>query len=323
MLRYITKRLFMMLFVLLGVIIMIFLLLYFVPGDPARMILGYNASEAEVEALRTEMGLDQPMLTRLANYLGDLFFRFDIGTSYMTHRPVFQEIMQRFPTTLLLTFLSVAVSLVIGIPTGIISAVRQYTIWDKLSNIIGVIGVSVPNFWLGLELSLLFALRLHWLPASGFSGPIYWILPAITVGVNGAASVMRMTRSSMLEVIRSDYIRMARAKGQSEFRVIMHHALRNALIPIITVVGMQIGTLLGGTMVVESVFSVPGMGNYLVSAINRRDYPVVQGGVLIVAIAFSMCNLLVDILYAYVDPRIKSQYQSNKKRIAFKKGTVK
>jgi peptide/nickel transport system permease protein len=209
--------------------------------------------------------------------------------------------------------MSVILGTFIGIPAGIISATRQYSILDNLAMILALIGVSMPNFWQGLMLIIVFSIHLAWLPASGFYGPIYWILPVITIGTGTAATITRMTRSSMLEVIRQDYITTARSKGNKESTVIMKHALKNALIPIITVIGLQLGRGLGGAILTESIFSIPGIGKLMVDSIKARNYPVVQGGVLFIAIAFSFINLFVDILYAYADPRIKSQY--SRKRI--------
>jgi peptide/nickel transport system permease protein len=304
----------MMLPVLLGVSLVVFSMMYFTPGDPARLILGETASETEVRELREEMGLNDPFLLQYGRYLKKAVFEGDLGTSYVTGRPVVTEIVARFPTTMLLAVLSVCISVLIGIPTGIISATRQYSIFDNLAMILALVGVSMPNFWQGLVLIIVFSLHLGWLPASGFYGPAYWILPALTIGTSTAATITRMTRSSMLEVIRQDYIRTARAKGQTELVVILKHALKNALIPIITVIGLQLGRGLGGAILTESIFSIPGLGKLMVDSIKARNYPVVQGGVLFIAVMFSFINLLVDVLYAYADPRIKSQYKRGRKK---------
>ena len=314
MYRYILHRILMMIPVLLGVSLVVFTMMYFTPGDPARLILGDTATEPEVAALRQDMGLNDPFIVQYGRYLKKAVFEGDLGTSYVTRRPVTTEIWARFPTTMLLAVLSVIVSVLIGIPAGIISATRQYSIFDNLAMMLALLGVSMPNFWQGLVLIIVFSLKLGWLPASGFYGPAYWILPAITIGTGTAATVTRMTRSSMLEVIRQDYIRTARAKGQSELVVIMKHALKNALIPIITVIGLQLGRGLGGAILTESIFSIPGLGKLMVDSIKARNYPVVQGGVLFIAVLFSFINLAVDVLYAYADPRIKSQYASRRKK---------
>ncbi len=308
MYRYILKRLVMMIPVLLGITILVFLMLRLTPGDPARSMLGDTATQAEIEALREELGLNDPLPVQYIRYMRDLIFHGSLGTSYVSGREVMSEILNRFPTTILLTLWGMVVTVIIGVPTGIIAAVKQNSWGDKIATFIGLFGVSMPAFWLGLLLSQLFALKLGWLPATGFYGPKYWILPAITVGINSSALVMRMTRSTMLEIIRQDYIRTARAKGVREKSVVIQHALSNCLIPLITVIGLQVGTQLGGAMVTETIFSIPGLGKYLVDSINTRDYPVIQGGVLFIALVFSLVNLLVDILYAYADPRIKTQY---------------
>jgi peptide/nickel transport system permease protein len=303
-----------MLPVLLGVSLLVFTMMYFSPGDPARIILGEMATDADVIALRHDMGLDKSFLEQYFNYVGKAAFRMDLGTSYLTRRPVATEIWARFPTTMLLTILSVTLSVLLGIPAGIVSATHQYSIFDNLVMAFALVGVSMPNFWQGLVLILIFSVSLGWLPSSGFYGPLYWILPAITIGTSSMAIITRMTRSSMLEVINQDYIRTARAKGQSERLIIWKHALKNALIPIVTVVGLQLGRGLGGAILTESIFSIPGLGKLMVDSIKARNYPVVQGGVLFIAVMFSLINLGVDILYAFIDPRIKSQYRLRRRR---------
>ncbi len=304
----------MMIPVLLGVMIIVFTINYMTPGDPARMILGDGATQEAVDQVRDELGLDDPYPVQLARYIKNVVFRLDLGESYMTKKPVFTEIATRFPTTLTLAALSVLVSVLVGVSMGIISATKQYSIFDRIATSISLIGVSMPTFWAGLMAVLVFSVKLGWLPPSGSYGPEYWVLPSLTLGLHCSASIMRMTRSSMLEVIRQDYIRTARAKGQKEGHVIVFHALKNAMIPVVTVIGMQFGGLLGGSVLIETVFAIPGLGKYIIDSISTRDYPVVQGGVLLLAISFSIVNLLVDILYAYLDPRIKSQYKTGKKK---------
>lgn len=308
----------MMVPVLLGVLLIVFVIIEITPGDPATIMLGESATVEEIEELREELGLNEPMIIRFVNYVKDILMKLDFGTSYNTRRPVFSEIKTRFPTTFLLAILSVLISNGLGIPLGIVSAVKQYTILDRIATALSLVGVSIPNFWQGLMSIILFSVWLGWLPASGSYGPEYWILPALTLGTSSTATIMRMTRSSMLEVIRQDYIRTARAKGQTEFKVIVKHALKNALIPIITVSGMQFGALLGGSVLVETVFAIPGLGKYMIDAIKQRDFPVVQGSVLFIAIVFSFANLLIDILYGFIDPRIKSQFKSAKKNVTNK-----
>ena len=319
MYKYILKRLLMMIPVLLGVMIAVFTITYFTPGDPARLLLGDGATKEAVEQVHEELGIDDPYIEQLGRYIGKIVFHFDFGTSYISKKPVTQEILQRFPTTLKLASYSVAISVIVGVLMGIVSATRQYSIFDRLATSFALIGVSMPTFWAGLMAIIVFSVTLGWLPPSGSYGPKYWIMPAAILGLHGAATIMRMTRSSMLEVIRQDYIRTARAKGQSERIVIMYHALKNAMIPIVTVIGMQFGVLLGGSVLVESVFALPGLGKYIIDSINMRDNPVVQGSVLFLAVSFSFVNLAVDILYGFLDPRIKSQYKQSIKVKAVKK----
>ena len=303
----------MMIPVLLGVLFIVFLIIEITPGDPAAIMLGEGARQEDIENLREKLGLNEPFLIRFVNYVKGVVTRFDLGISYNTKRAVSTEILQRFPKTALLALLSSIISAVLGITLGIISATRQYTIFDNLATALALFGVSIPNFWQGLMSIIIFSIWLGWLPASGSYGPEYWVLPALTLGTATTATIMRMTRSSMLEVIRQDYIRTARAKGLSERVVIVKHALKNALIPIVTVIGIQFGGLLEGSVLVETVFAIPGLGKYMIDAIRQRDFPVVQGGVLFLAFAFSFVNLIVDIIYSYIDPRIKSQYKIDKK----------
>ena len=303
----------MMIPVVLGVTILIFTIMYFVPGDPAFIILGSNATVEQLEAKREELGLNDPYLVRLGNYMKDVFIKFDFGKSYINNRSVSQEILSRFPRTFVIAFFSIALSILIGVPLGISAATHQNKLGDYISMFLSLIGVSMPSFWIGLMLVIWFALGLHWLPSGGIGGPEYFVLPCIACSFNTIAALARQTRSSMLEVIRSDYIVTARAKGQSEDKVIYRHALKNALIPIITIAGNSFGIALGGALVIETVFSIPGLGMYIVSGINNRDYPVIQGSIIFVAIAFSLVMLIVDLIYAYIDPRIKAQYQVKKK----------
>lgn len=308
MIKYILKRVLMIIPVMIGVSFIVFCMIYFTPGDPAEYLLGVDASPEAVESLRDELGLNDPFAIRYLNYLKGIVTRFDFGTSYTTHRSVTVELLDRFPTTLTLAVLSVALATLIGIIAGVISSTMQYSIFDHIATIIALTGISMPNFWTGLMLIILFAVTLGWLPSSGFSTPIHWILPCSTIGFACSAAIMRMTRSSMLEVLRQDYITTARAKGQKEFVVIIKHALRNALIPIVTVIGITFGHMLGGAILVESIFAVPGTGKLMVDAISAKNYPMIQGGVLFIALGFSLVNLLVDILYAFIDPKIKTQY---------------
>lgn len=307
--KYVLRRLLLFIPVILGVIFIVFSLLALTPGDPAKMVLGQGATPETVEAMRHQMGLDQPFLARFLNYLKDLVFHLDIGISYNTKMPVMDSIKAALPYTVRLALCAVIVGLVFGIPIGIISAIKQYSAFDTIAMILALIGLSMPVFWLGLLLIIFFSVNLHWLPASGFDTFSQMILPSLALGAQSVAIFARMTRSSMLEVVRQDYIRTVRAKGQKELAIIFGHTLRNSLIPIITVVGLQFGILLGGALLTESVFSIPGIGRLMVDAIKARDYPMVQGGVLVIALLFSAVNLMVDLVYGFVDPRIRSQYK--------------
>ncbi len=316
MLKFIGKRLLWMIPVLLGVAILIFTLMYFVPGDPVTIMLGNSATQLEIDAAREAMGLNKPYFERLWNYLSDIFLHFDFGTSYVYGTSVTTELVARFPRTFIIASMSILISMLIGIPLGVNAAVNANTYKDRLSMFISLIGVSMPGFWLALMLVLLFSVQLGWLPPSGIGGAEYFVLPAIANSLGGIAGMARQTRSSMLEVIRSDYVTTARAKGVQERKVVYGHALPNALIPIITVVGARFGGLLGGALVLETVFSIPGIGSYLLKSINARDYAAVQGSIIFIAFTFSMVMLLVDIIYAYVDPRIRARYISGKGRKA-------
>lgn len=306
--KYVLKRILLLIPVLLGVSLLVFAIMSLTPGDPAQLILGENAPKEAVLKLREEMGLNDPFFMQYFRFVKNAIMG-DFGRSYTTGREVFGEIFARFPNTLILAVIGIIISVCIGIPIGIISATRQYSFLDSFSMVIALLGVSMPVFWLGLMLILTFSVKLGWLPSGGFDGLKSIILPAVTLGVGSAAIITRMTRSSMLEVIRQDYIRTVRAKGVAEKVVINKHALKNALIPIITVVGLQFGHLLGGAVLTESVYSWPGVGRLMVDAIRQKDTPTVLAAVVFLAAAFSVVNLLVDILYAYVDPRIKSQYK--------------
>ncbi|GHT00580.1 peptide ABC transporter permease [Synergistales bacterium] len=309
MIRYIFRRVLFLIPVLIGVAFCVYTLLYLTPGDPARMILGDMATEGAIQEFRAKEGLDKPFLIQFGNYIYKAITQGDIGRSYVTKRPVAHEILTAFPATLELSALAILVAIIIGMPCGILSAIKQYSILDTVTMIFAMVGLSMPVFWLGLLLILYFSVYLHWLPSSGFDTFKAMILPSVALSVQSIAMITRMTRSSMLEVVRADYIRTARSKGQKESVVIWVHALHNALIPVVTLCGLQFGHLLSGAILTESIFAVPGVGRLMVESIKARDYPMVQGGVLFVAVAFSIVNLLVDLLYAYIDPRIKAQYK--------------
>ena len=308
MLKYILKRIFYMICVLLGVTILTFSLLHLVPGDPAEMIAieryGEEVTADVIEHVRIELGLDKPLHIQYLRWLGNVL-QGDLGYSSRTDRPVFDEIKMRFPATLELAIAGMFVSLIISIPIGIISAIKQYSAIDNASMFIALIGVSMPNFWLGLLLILFFSVHFEALPVFGRGGIEHLILPAITLGTGMAAITARLMRSSMLEVLTQDYIRTARAKGLSEKIVIGKHALKNALIPVITIIGLQFAALLDGVVIIEVIFAWPGIGRLLVDSVFARDIPVIQAGVLFSAILITAANLLVDISYAYLDPKIR------------------
>lgn len=323
MLRYIFKRILMMIPVMIGVTLITFSMMYFSPGEPADYILGELATEEDKALFNEQNGLDKPFLVRFVNYVVDAV-QGDFGISYSTRQPVIKEILSYFPTTMKLSLYAELFAIVLGVTLGVVSAVRQYSFIDNFTRIVAMIGVSLPSFWEGLMLIILFSVILGWLPPSGLTSWKHWILPAFTLSTWGLAACMRMTRSSMLEAIREDYVRTARAKGQTQFVVIMKHAFRNAVLPIITVAGTDFAKLLGGAAVIETVFSINGIGKLIVDGINTKNAPLVQGGILFVAVAMSLINLLIDVIYAFVDPRIRSQYSSGKriKRKSSKKATV-
>lgn len=308
MYRYILKRLLWMIPIILGVAVLVFTLMYFCPGDPAEIILGSGASEAELQHLRMTMGLNDPFFIRLGRFLRDTFIRFDLGKSWITNLSIAESIADRLPRTFALAIAIMLLSVVIGIPLGVIAATHQNKWQDNLCMALALLGVSVPSFWLALLLIILFSIKLNLLPPMGIGGIEYYILPALAGCTGGIAALARQTRSSMLDVIRSDYITTARSKGIPERKVIIKHALKNALIPIITIIGTQFGRLLGGTMILEAIFGIPGLGSYIVTGVNNRDYPVVMIGSIFLAAMFSLCMLVVDLIYAAVDPRIKAQY---------------
>ena len=307
--KYVIKRLLMLIPVILGVSFLVFFIMSMSPGDPARTILGESAPQESVDALREELGLNDPVIVQYVNYMKDLLHG-DLGESYKSGRPVFGEIVSRFPATLKLAFWGMIFAVVLSIPIGIISATKQYSLMDSISMVFALLGVATPNFWLGLMLIIGFSLNLRWFPSGGMeAGWRSLVLPVITLGTGCMANITRTTRSSMLEVIRQDYIRTAKAKGVSRNKVINKHALKNALIPVVTVIGLQFGSLLGGAVLTEAVFSWPGVGTFLVNSIKAKDTPAVLGCVIVFSICFSIVNLCVDLLYAYIDSRIKSKYK--------------
>ena len=313
--KYFLKRLVWMIPIVLGVAILVFTLMTFCPGDPAAIILGSSATEQDMEILREQMGLNDPYLVRLGRFLSDTFLNFDLGESWVTGADIGAEMMERLPRTMTLSLVTLALSVLIGMPLGIIAAVKQNRWQDNLCMTFALVGISIPNFWLALLLILLFSVQLNILPPMGIGSWQHYILPAMAGCMGGVAQLARQTRSSMLDVIRSDYITTARSKGVPEFKVITRHALKNGLIPIITVIGTHFGRMLGGAMVIETIFSIPGMGTYIVGGVGARNYPVVQAGTIFLAIVFSFCMLVVDMVYAAVDPRIKAQYERGKRKV--------
>jgi peptide/nickel transport system permease protein len=308
MIKYIIKRILNMIPVILGVTLLVFIIMDLAPGDPVLLILGDNATpEARIEKT-AELGLDKPLLVRYFKYVFD-FFRGDMGVSYISRRSVSEEVMSRFPNTLRLSLVAAAVSIAMAIPLGIIAAVKQNSAFDNVSMVFSIVGNSMPAFWLGLVLVLFFALKLGWFPVQGANaGWKSYVLPSVAIGLMNMAAVARTTRSSMLETIRQDYIRTAKAKGISKNRVIMRHAFVNALIPTITVVGVQLGNLLGGAVITETVFAWPGIGRLMVQSVSARDVPMILGCVITLSICYSVVNLIVDLLYGFIDPRVRSMY---------------
>jgi len=307
--KYILRRLLAVIPVLLGVIFIVYMIMSMAPGDPVLQLVGEQATPEQIEAKRIELGLDKPVLLQYVNYVFKLV-QGDFGNSYKTKTGVIIEIAARFPTTLKMSLTAVIISVVLALPLGVVAAVKQNTWIDGVSMFIALLGVSVPIFWLGLMLLLLFSLRLGWFPASGTNAGIRsFILPGFALGFQSMATIARTTRSSMLEVIRQDYIRTARAKGVPYGTVIRRHALRNALIPTVTMVGLQVGSLLSGSVLTETVFGLPGLGRYMIASISGRDTPSVLGCIVMFTLIFTLVNLLVDLLYGFIDPRIRAQYK--------------
>ena len=311
--KYIAKRILWLIPVIVGVTFLIFTIMFFIPGDPVAIMLGSSATQAEIEQAREMLGLNGSYLHRFWNYASGVFLRFDLGTSFQYGTSVTADMLTRFPRTFTLAVASMLISICVGVPLGVIAATHQNTVSDRASMIIAMFGVSMPSFWLAILLVLLFSMKLGLLPSYGIGGLKFYILPAIANSFGGIAGFARQTRSSVLECIRADYVTTARAKGVSEKKVLMGHILPNSMIPIITYAGTQFSGLLGGAIVIENVFTIPGIGAYMVQAINYRDYGAVQGSVIFSAITFSVVMLIVDVIYAYVDPRIKAQYE-NKQR---------
>lgn len=308
MIKYIMKRLLALIPVIIGITLLIYCVMSFSPGDPATMQLGSAATQESIAQLRVELGLDQPIVVQYLRYMANLL-RGDMGNSYITGNSVSGEIASRFPHTLKLSIAAMALAVVISIPIGIVCATRPNSLLDAVSMIFALIGLSMPAFWCGLMLILVFSVWLGWFPAVAANSVRGLTLPSVTLAFGSMAIITRITRSSMLEVIRQDYIRTAKAKGVPRRAIIRRHALPNAMIPTITVIGLEIGTALSGAVLTETVFAWPGLGRLVVDAIKNKDTPLVLGSIMVFAITFSLVNLIVDILYAYVDPRIRSQFK--------------
>jgi ABC-type dipeptide/oligopeptide/nickel transport system permease component len=303
-LPYVARRVAALALVLLAVSVLVFAILRLIPGDPAALIAGVDARPEEVERLRVVLGLDQPAYVQYGRYLRRVITG-DLGRSLRSQEPVATDLAARFEASLLLASVSLAIALAVGLPAGVTAAVWRGTTWDSAMTTVSVLGASMPTFWLGLILIGFFSVRLGWLPTSGYGSAEYVVLPALTLGAFSVASIARTARSCMLEALGYDYVRTARAKGLRERVVVGKHALKNALIPLVAVVGLQFGYLIGASAVTETVFTWPGVGLLLVDAIKHRDLPVIQGAVLLVAASFALVNLLVDLLYATLDPRIR------------------
>ncbi|MDR1731686.1 MAG: ABC transporter permease [Synergistaceae bacterium] len=308
MYRYVIKRLLLIIPILVGVCFIVFFISSLTPGDPATLILGTSAEQSAIDALNHELGYDRPLLVRFARYIYDLIFRLDMGKSYRSQIPVIDVILRRAPTSIIIAFNGMLCACLIGIPLGVLSAVRQYAAVDTLSTTTAMFFAAVPSFWLGMILMYIFSLKLGILPSNGVDSWRHYILPMFAIGLPFAAHQLRFTRSTMLESVRQDYVRTARAKGASERVVIWKHALKNALLPVITITGINFGGLLGGAMITETVYSIPGLGMLLVTSIKTKDIPVVMGTTLFLAVFFCLIMLAVDLMYAFVDPRIKAKY---------------
>ena len=311
MLKFIAKRVLFLIPIMLGVMVIVFAIRAITPGNPVDSLLSEDATEEQRAELTAELGLDQPLPVQFVRYVGDAITG-DLGTSYTTKQPVLQELLTRLPISLIVCFGAVAIGVLLGVPLGTLSAVKQYSWTDSVVRILSMVFAATPQFCLGLVLIMVFSVQLHWLPSVGLSGPASFILPMATIGLSSLAQYTRITRSSMLEVIRQDYIRTARAKGQTEFAITTRHALRNAFIPIMSQIGNQVGHQLGGALIVENVFGMPGVGKYIGDAITARNFPAIQGGVLMLALIFTIVNLLVDLSFAFINPRLKSSIMNSK-----------
>ena len=312
MYRYIIKRLLFLIPTILGVVFIIFLVMNITPGDPARALLGVSAPQADVDILNHELGYDLPFFQKYINYIKNMVFNRDFGVSYFTKQSVFDEIWPRYLVTIKLALMGVVISASLGIPLGIYAAVKQYSLWDTIPSILAFLIAAIPSFVLGMLLLFIFSLKLNWLPSYGIASYKNYIMPALAISIPPAAMNMRFTKSSMLESIRQDFVRTARAKGASENIVIWKHALKNALLPVITNIGLSLGSLIAGAVVAEKLFSIPGIGSLIVDRISYKDEPVIIAGTIMIAICFTIVMLIVDLIYAYIDPRIRAKYSRTK-----------
>jgi peptide/nickel transport system permease protein len=313
MYRYVIKRLLFLIPTIFGVAFIIFLVMNITPGDPARALLGLSAPQADVDALNHELGYDLPFMQKYFNYLKNMIIHQDFGKSYYTKQSVFAEVWPRYIVTIKLALVGVLLSSVIGIPPGIYTAVKQYSLWDTIPSIIAFLIAAIPAFVFGLLMLFIFSLKLNWLPSFGATTMYHFIMPTLTIAIPPAAQVMRFTKSSMLEAIRQDYVRTARAKGASERTVIWKHALLNALLPVITQVGLSLGVLICGAVVAEKMFSIPGIGSLIVDRILFKDEPIILAGTILISICFTIVMLIVDLTYAFIDPRIRAKYTTGRK----------
>lgn len=313
MLRYIGKRLVLMVPVLIAVTLLLFLIQAVAPGDPAVMALGQDATETEKYEWKEERGLNEPLVVQYVNYMKELLHG-NFGNSYSDGRPITESIVSRWPTTIAYATVSLLIASIIGIAFGVLSAVKRGKFFDSIMRVISIVMFSMPNFWFALLLIIEFALNLKWFPVSGFYGPKYWVLPVVAFMISNSAGILRFTRSSMLDNLQADYVRSARAKGQTEVKVIMHHVFKNSLIPIVTYIGNCLASAFGGVIVLEQVFSIPGLGTLLITAINHRDWPLLRGCVILIALTTAVMNLLVDIVYSFLDPRVKERFQNDAAR---------
>lgn len=309
MFKYIIKRILILIPTIIGVSFIVFLLLYLSPGDAALAKAGPDATRETIEAYRQSMGLNDPFFIQYGRFLKGFLFHFDLGQSYQTSQPVSTTLLQVFPNTLRLAGSALLLAVVFGVLLGILGAIKRNTIIDSLITVLGMVGLAMPIFWSGLLLILLFSVKWKILPSSGFSTFRQMILPSVALGFQSSAIIMRMTRSAMLDVLDQDYIRTARAKGLGEGKIIFVHALKNAMMPVITTIGLQMGSLLGGSILTETIFSIPGVGRLMVESVKTRDYPIILGGVMLVALSYCIISIIVDILYGFINPRVRANYR--------------